>query len=217
MGQPAQPYFQMGQNLVSPGQLGLSGQTGHSGQSGQQGGQLGPHGQTTRQETILPNPLHATTLQDSATRNWNMDTGASSHLNDYVSSLRDIFNMSIYPSVSVGDGHSIPITNSDHSILPTPHRPLYLNNVLITPNIHFLTYRVLLRCDSTGDLYPVTKPSTVPHAFLTSQYTWHQRLRHPRSEVLRRVLSSNSISCNKEKPPVLCRACQLGKNVRLPF
>ncbi|GKE97518.1 ribonuclease H-like domain-containing protein, partial [Tanacetum coccineum] len=81
----------------------------------------------------------------------------------------------------------------------------------------FLTRRVLLRCDSTEDLYPVTKPSTVPHAFLTSQYTWHQRLRHPRSEVLRRVLSSNSISCNKEKPLVLCRACQLGKNVRLPF
>nr|GEY58837.1 hybrid signal transduction histidine kinase M [Tanacetum cinerariifolium] len=31
----------------------------------------------------------------------------------------------------------------------------------------FITRRVLLRCDSTGDLYPVTKPSTIPHAFLT--------------------------------------------------
>ncbi|GKD30860.1 ribonuclease H-like domain-containing protein, partial [Tanacetum coccineum] len=81
----------------------------------------------------------------------------------------------------------------------------------------FITRRVLLRCDSTSELYPVTKPSTIPHAFLTSQYTWHQRLGHPGSEVLRRLVSSDSISCNKEKLPVLCHACQLGKHVKLPF
>jgi transposase InsO family protein len=81
----------------------------------------------------------------------------------------------------------------------------------------FLTRRVLFRCDSTGDLYPVTKPSPIPQAFLTSQYTWHQRLGHQGSEVLRRLVSSDSISCNKEKLPVLCHACQLGKHVKLPF
>ncbi|GKD98326.1 ribonuclease H-like domain-containing protein [Tanacetum coccineum] len=48
----------------------------------------------------------------------------------------------------------------------------------------FLTRRVLLRCDSTGDLYPVTAPSSIPRAFLVSQHTWHQRLGHPGSEVL---------------------------------
>nr|GEZ12340.1 ribonuclease H-like domain-containing protein [Tanacetum cinerariifolium] len=145
----------------------------------------------------------------------------------------------------VGDGRFIPVTNSGHSVLSTPFRPLRLNNVLITPNIvknliffcqfvhdnsytvefdpfgffmkDFITRRVLLRCDSTGDLYPVTKPSTIPHAFLTSQYTWHQQLGHPGSEVLCRLISSYSISCNKEKLPVLCHACQLGKHVKLPF
>ncbi|PWA35905.1 ribonuclease H-like domain-containing protein [Artemisia annua] len=81
----------------------------------------------------------------------------------------------------------------------------------------FMTRRVLLRCDSTGDLYPVTAPSPVPQALLVSQHTWHQRLGHPRNEVLRRLVSHNFISCNKEKPPVLCHACQLGKHVRLPF
>ncbi|GKG41254.1 hypothetical protein Tco_0470466, partial [Tanacetum coccineum] len=45
--------------------------------------------------------------------------------------------------------------------------------------------QVLLGCDSTRDLYPVTAPSQIPHAFLVSQYKWHQRLGHPRSEVLR--------------------------------
>ncbi|GJX79741.1 ribonuclease H-like domain-containing protein [Tanacetum coccineum] len=176
---------------------------------------------------------------------WNMDTGASSHLNDSVTSLSDVFNTCIYPSVSVGDGHTIPVTNTRHSILPTPHIPLHLNNVLITPHIvknltyvrqffrdnnctvefdafgfsikDFMTRRVLLRCDSTGDLYPVTQPSPIPHAFFTSQHTWHQQLGHPGSEVLSRLVSRNLISCNKEKPPVLCHACQLGKHVRLSF
>ncbi|GKB85228.1 ribonuclease H-like domain-containing protein [Tanacetum coccineum] len=72
----------------------------------------------------------------------------------------------------------------------------------------FLTRRVLLRCDSTGDLYPVTAPYPIPHAFLVSQHTWQERLGHPGSEVLRRLVSSNSILCNKEKPPILCHACQ---------
>ncbi|GJR79239.1 ribonuclease H-like domain-containing protein [Tanacetum coccineum] len=46
---------------------------------------------------------------------------------------------------------------------------------------------------------------------------WHQRLGHPRGEVMCHLVSSNFISYNKEKPPVLCHACQLGKHVRLPF
>ncbi|GKC26045.1 ribonuclease H-like domain-containing protein [Tanacetum coccineum] len=199
----------------------------------------------TSQATLLPQAFTTGTLHDPATGNWNMDTGASSHLNNSVTSLNTIFNSCMYPSVSVGDGHSIPVTNSGHSILPTTSRSLHLHNVLITPHIvknliyvrqfvrdnnctiefdsfgfsvkDFLTRRVLLRCDSTGDLYPVTSPSPIPHAFLVSQHTWHQRLGHPGSEVLRRLVSSKSISCSKEKPPVLCHACQLGKHVRLPF
>ncbi|GJW03334.1 ribonuclease H-like domain-containing protein [Tanacetum coccineum] len=83
--------------------------------------------------------------------------------------------------------------------------------------VDFLTRRVLLQCDSTEDLYPVTAPSPIPHAFLVSQHTWHQRLRHPGSDVLRRLVSNNVISCNKEKPLVLCHACKFGKHVRLPF
>lgn len=198
-----------------------------------------------RQETKLPNAFNAMTRPDPSSGNWNMDTGASSHLNASVNSLSNVFNTCMYPSVSVGDGHSIPVTNTGHSILPTPFRPLHLNNVLITPHIvnnlifvrqfvrennctvefdpfgfsvkDFMTRRVLLRCDSTGDLYPVTAPSPIPQALLVSQHTWHQRLGHPGSEVLRRLVSNNFISCNKEKPPVLCHACQLGKHVRLPF
>ncbi|GJZ66374.1 ribonuclease H-like domain-containing protein [Tanacetum coccineum] len=197
------------------------------------------------QATVLPYAFTTGTLHDPASDAWNFDTGASSHLNNSVNSLSEIFNMCMYSSISVADGHSIPVTNTGHNILPTPTRSLHLNNVLITPHIvknliyvrqfvrdnnctiefdafgfsvkDFLTRRVLLRCDSTRDLYPVTAPSPIPHAFLVSQHTWHQRLGHPGCKVLRRLVSSNFISCNKEKHPVLCHACQLGKHVRLPF
>nr|GEU82310.1 ribonuclease H-like domain-containing protein [Tanacetum cinerariifolium] len=194
---------------------------------------------------FLPHAFTAGTLHDPATRTWNMDTGASSHLNNSVNSLSENFNTCMYPSISVGDGHSIPVTNMGHSILPTPTKSLHLNNVFITPNIvnnliyvrqfvrdnnctvefdvfgffvkDFLTRRVLLVCDSTRDLYPVTAPSHIPRAFLVSQDTWHPHIGHPKSKVLRRLVSSNFISYNKKKPPVLCHACQLGKHVRLSF
>nr|GEU70096.1 ribonuclease H-like domain-containing protein [Tanacetum cinerariifolium] len=189
----------------------------------------------------MPYAFTTGTLQDPASGAWNFDTGASSHLNNSVNSLSEIFNTCMYPPVSVGDGHFIPVTNTGHSILPTPTRSLHLNNVLITPHIvknlifvrdnnctiefdalgfsikDFLTRRVLLRCDSTGDIYPVTAPSPIPYAFLVSQHTWHQRLGDPWGEVLRSLVSSNFISCNKEKPLVLCYAYQLRKHVRLSF
>ncbi|GJX47632.1 ribonuclease H-like domain-containing protein, partial [Tanacetum coccineum] len=82
----------------------------------------------------------------------------------------------------------------------------------------FLTRHILLGCDSSGDLYPVTQPSHIPHALLSvSPSTWHQRLRHPEEEVLRSLVSRQFISCNKEKSPHIFHACQLGKHVRLPF
>nr|GFA23562.1 copia protein [Tanacetum cinerariifolium] len=55
------------------------------------------------QATLLPNAFNTTTLQDPASDNWNMDT--------------------------VDDGHFIPVTNSGHSVLSTPFRPLRLNNL----------------------------------------------------------------------------------------
>ncbi|GJY52859.1 hybrid signal transduction histidine kinase M [Tanacetum coccineum] len=72
-------------------------------------------------ETILPQAFSVMTLEDPTHGAWNMDTGAISHINDSVTSLSDILNMCIYPSVSVGDGYTIPVTNTGHSNLRTPH------------------------------------------------------------------------------------------------
>nr|GEZ14803.1 ribonuclease H-like domain-containing protein [Tanacetum cinerariifolium] len=177
---------------------------------------------TSGQATTLPYAFTIGTLQDLDYGAWNMDTGVISHLNNSVTSLSDVFNTFIYSSVSVSDDYSILVTNTGHSIFPTPFRSLHLNNVLITPHIvknvifvrqfvrgnnctiefdafgffakDFMTRQVLLRRDSTGDLYPVTDLSHIPHVFLVSQHTWHQRLGHPGSEVLRRLVFNNFIS-----------------------
>ncbi|GKB42109.1 hypothetical protein Tco_0887051 [Tanacetum coccineum] len=59
-----------------------------------------------------PHAFHTMTLQNP---NWNMDTGASSHLADNTSILTSCSNSSIYPSVFVGNGHSIPVTHTGHN------------------------------------------------------------------------------------------------------
>nr|GEW44788.1 hypothetical protein [Tanacetum cinerariifolium] len=89
-------------------------------------------------------------------------------------------------------------------------RALNLDNELFTRDINctiefdafgfsvkdFLTRHILFRCDNSGDLYPVTKPSTLPAAFVsTSSTIWHQLPGHPGDEVLR-SLSSHPNLCN---------------------
>ncbi|GJY71307.1 ribonuclease H-like domain-containing protein, partial [Tanacetum coccineum] len=201
--------------------------------------------QASHQATMLPHAFQTMTLQEPA---WNMDTGASSHLAENTGMLTSFSNPSMYKSVFVGNGQPIPVTHTGHSLLHTLHKPLHLHHVLVTPNIiknlisvrqftrdnnvsvdfdaygfsvkDYQTRRLLLRCDSTGDLYPVTQqPSTTStFALITlSPTTWHRRLGHPSDDVLRRLESSHFISCNKSKLSALCHACQLGKHTKLPF
>ncbi|GJZ94195.1 putative reverse transcriptase domain-containing protein [Tanacetum coccineum] len=96
-----------------------------------------------------------------------------------------------------------------------------LDEIQIDDKLHFVERTVgswTARCDSLGDLYPITSPSPTPHALLSvSPRTWHQRLGHPGEDVLRSLMSRQFISCNKEKSSHLCHVCQLGKHVRLPF
>nr|GFB08606.1 ribonuclease H-like domain-containing protein [Tanacetum cinerariifolium] len=82
----------------------------------------------------------------------------------------------------------------------------------------YQTQKILLRRDSTDDLYPVTQQPQLQTPVLSfSSTTWHRRLGHPEDDMLRRLEPSNLISCNKSKLPALCHACQLGKHVKLPF
>nr|GEY72981.1 ribonuclease H-like domain-containing protein [Tanacetum cinerariifolium] len=105
-----------------------------------------------------------------------------------------------------------------HSFLHTSSKPLQLNHILVTPHIiknlisvrkftrendvsvefdaygfsvrDYQTLRILLRCDSMGDLYLVTQQSSsqTPVVLLSfSSTTWHRRLGHPGDDVLRRL------------------------------
>ncbi|GJZ55655.1 ribonuclease H-like domain-containing protein [Tanacetum coccineum] len=177
-----------------------------------------------------------------------MHTGASSHLADNIGILTSVSNSCTYPSVYVGNGASIPVTHTGHRLLYNSDKPLQLNHILVTPHIiknlifickftrgndvsiefdaygfsvkDYQTRRLILRCDSTGDLYSVTQQSSThsPFALLSfSCTTWHRRLGHPDEDVLRRLESSNFISCNKSNSSTLCHACQFGKQIKLPF
>nr|GEX25915.1 ribonuclease H-like domain-containing protein [Tanacetum cinerariifolium] len=166
------------------------------------------HQQAQHAFSLRQQALNTMTLQEPADLNWNMNTTATSHLNSSTSNLSTIFNSCMYPSVLVGDGKSIPVTNTGQITLRTPHRTPHLNNVLITPNIvknlisvrqfvrenkctiefdefgfsvkDFWTRQIRLRCDSTGDLYPVTSLS-YPKAFLLGK---HVRLPFSPSETI---------------------------------
>ncbi|GKB14413.1 ribonuclease H-like domain-containing protein [Tanacetum coccineum] len=96
-------------------------------------------------------------------------SGASSYLNNSVTSLSIILNSCMYSTVSVGDGHSVSVTNTGHSILSTPLKSLRLNNVLITP---------------TWDSIPVTASFSLQVLFLFSSTNVASCLGHPGSEVL---------------------------------
>ncbi|XP_071714692.1 uncharacterized protein [Rutidosis leptorrhynchoides] len=188
------------------------------------------------QETLLSHAFCTMTLQDYKNAGWHMDTGATTHLTSSINNLSTIFNHFMYPSVAVGDVNTIPVTNVGHSVLPNIHRPLYLSNVLVTPNIvknlisvrrfardnkvficfdefgfsvkDYLTHCLLLRCDSSGELYPFTTQNKLVtyQVLLTTPTTWHKRLGHHNVEAFRRLISNNSIVCNNTKSPEFCHA-----------
>ncbi|GKC23125.1 putative ribonuclease H-like domain-containing protein [Tanacetum coccineum] len=114
----------------------------------------------------------------------------------------------------------MPVTHSGHVQIPNPYRPLHLRNVLVTPNIiknlvsvrkfitdnkcsidydpygftirDYHTRQTLLRCDSTGDLYPLHVAASA-FALLTNNHSlWHQRLGHPGDAVIQ-TLSSRGL------------------------
>ncbi|KAJ9541276.1 hypothetical protein OSB04_027782 [Centaurea solstitialis] len=127
--------------------------------------------------------------------------------------------------------------------------PLQLNNVLHVPSLiknllsvrrfsvdnnvsiefdpfgfdvkDFQTRTPILRCNSTGELYPLTLPSasqlTSPSAFAAiTQDLWHSRLGHPGTSslsTLKHVLPLNS----SVKRSSICSSCVFGKQLKLPF
>jgi histone deacetylase 1/2 len=74
----------------------------------------------------------------------------------------------------------------------------------------------IVRCNSTGQLYPLL-PSASALLASSSSSLWHQRLGHPGPEALSKLTHSATIKCTTSTPDGLCHACQLGRHTRLPF
>ena len=134
----------------------------------------------------------------------------------------------------------LPVTGTGSAALS---RSLRLNNVLVSPHIiknlifvrqfttdnnssiefdpascsvkDLQTRKEIVRCNSSGTLYPLHPPPAHSPVARTASLLWHRRLGHPGHEVLSKLASS--VSCQIEDCSDLCHACQLGRHVRLPF
>jgi hypothetical protein len=85
------------------------------------------------------------------------------------------------------------------------------------------TRRVILRCNSDGDLYTFPmrisfhRSSSAALVVTATAELWHQRLGHPGHDAMSALQRLDFIKCNKFSRTRVCHACQLGKHVRLPF
>lgn len=170
-----------------------------------------------------------------------MDTGASSHMTAHPCNLHTVFNTSTTSHILVSNDSHIPVHGSGIANL-TPN--LSLTNVLLAPHIvknlvsvrkftcdnnvsvefdpfgfsvkDLQTGGLVMRCNSYGDLYPVTKPvnlksSTSISLVVLSPQLWHHRLGHPGDHIFRMLRNNKSITCNKKTISHLCSSCEVAK------
>jgi hypothetical protein len=174
---------------------------------------------------------------------WYFNTGATSHMTSNAGTLSNTSTPSLTApsSIIVGDGSLLPVISTGFTTL---HGSLHLNNVLVSPKLiknlisvrqfttdnncsiefdpsscsvkDLLSRNVIVRCNSSGPLYPLCLPAA--HSFIASSTPslWHRRLSHPGHESLSKLASIVPM-CNKDASSPLCHACQLSRHVRLPF
>lgn len=180
---------------------------------------------------------------------WFMDTGASTHMASNTGITSTYSSPSSPTHIIVGNGTPLPVQHTGRDSLPTSSSPLQLNNVLISPHLiknlisvraltrdnsvsvefdpfgfsikDLRTKTTLLRCDSSGELYPLRSTSRAydsSHGLHATHDTalWHSRLGHSGDDSLHRILRSFGYSCSKSDKHTR-HACRLGKHVRLPF
>ena len=79
------------------------------------------------------------------------------------------------------------------------------------------SWNVIVRCNSSGPLYPLHLPAAQSLVATDGSTLWHRRLGHSGHEVLSKLASSGLPGCRHDSSSSLCHACQLGRHVRLLF
>ncbi|KAI3677446.1 hypothetical protein L2E82_51659 [Cichorium intybus] len=186
--------------------------------------------------TNIKHALHTMTLNPY--QNWYLDTGAKNHMTHSTGTLSSYINNSSQNHIVIGNGFKIPINGTGYTTLSPPFPPFKINNVLFAPHLiknllsvrrlttynhiaiefdpfgflvkDFQTKIPILRCDSTGDLYPLTLQSAHtnnPSTFAAlSQDLWHQRQGHPGVSLLRVLNKNKSISVSKISDSNVCQS-----------
>jgi hypothetical protein len=173
-----------------------------------------------------------------------MDTGALTLVSNMPGVLPTPQSLFFPASIIIGNGARLPIMHTAATTLPTALSPLHLNNVLISPSIvknwiavrqltrdnnvytkfdpsgfylkDLPTRTTMLQCESSGALYPLHLPPQLTLNATFSVDPWHQRLGHPGSDVLQKVLQNFDFHYNKSELHS-CHSCRLRKHVWLPF
>ncbi|CAA7057552.1 unnamed protein product [Microthlaspi erraticum] len=130
--------------------------------------------------TALANAFNTMTVSDPGDAGWYMDTGATAHLTAQPGNISSLSSQASLPLITVDNTCSVEFDPFGFVVKD-------------------LNTRVpLIRCNSSGSLYAVTKPQSAPlsHALITttSPSLWHQRLGHPGDAILRSLSTAGPSS-----------------------
>jgi hypothetical protein len=140
-----------------------------------------------------------------------------------------------HPHVIVGNGHALPITHVGHTTLSTSNNMFQLNNVLVTPNLikdllsvrkfiidNFVsiefdpfglsvkdlrTKNEIVRCNSSGDLYPfwwLSSPALALSTTMSSSTLWNHHLGHLSSQALSHLAGAFCFHVIKVLRMIIC-------------
>jgi hypothetical protein len=165
--------------------------------------------------------------------NWYLESGATDHITGELERLTMHECYTGNDQIRAANGVGMDISHVGKSILPSPSRPLYLNNILHVPHAHkqlmsihlffFLirdqaTRKVHLHGPCRGGLYPLPQhlPSPTQHLILSaikpSPEWWHCRLGHPTCDIVSCIIRTNKLSCSpSDSIELVCDACLRGK------
>lgn len=188
---------------------------------------------------------HMATTNSPYNGGWLLDSGASHHVTN------DLNNLSLHApydgteELIIGDGSSLPISNTGSFSLSTPSHTFKFSNVLHVPNIsrnilsisqfcqenntsiEFLPFLFLVKERSRGTtiLQGPTKAGVYewnpgpPRVFTSLKlptHDWHHRLGHPSNSVLKLLSTRFSLSIT-DFHMSMCNSCNINKSHKLPF
>lgn len=192
--------------------------------------------------------LHSAPARDfNNPGDWFLDTCAASHMASNPGTLTVRSSSSLPSRIVVGNGASMPITHSGHTVILTPSSSLQLHNILVSPSLikNLISVRALtrdnsisiefdpfgftvkdlhtrvalFRSDSTGDLYPL-RPSP-PCSATPQSFSVTVDTWHARLGHPGRDVQQRILQffpfTCTPSSSHSCHACRIGKHVRLPF